>query len=318
MSDLREQKYIVEIAKVQGIAKAAENLFISQPALSKFLSRTEEMYGIQFFERVGKKLIPTYAGEQYLKYAKQIIELDKNFQDQIADIKTMKSGFLAVGSTPGRGRNLFPQILPEFYKKYPKFDLRIYQETANRLEEMLLDGELQVVLMAGGEEYRSMKDFHVEEISSEEICLVASKEKHLKGVYKYGFEHPWLDIRQMGKELFLVLNKGSRLRTVTEKVFRDYGISPKIVEFSSIDTIWEVVSKNFGVALASDFQSPTDAAVDLFSIGTKPVTWKFIAVTRVGGYISVPVQDIIDITKKIYGNQKPEGKIGKADNEWEL
>lgn len=103
MADLREQKYIVEIAKVQGVAKAAENLFISQPALSKFLSRTEELYGIQLFERVGKKMIPTYAGEQYLKYAKQIIELDRNFQEQIADIKTMKSGYLAIGSTPGRG-----------------------------------------------------------------------------------------------------------------------------------------------------------------------------------------------------------------------
>ena len=55
MSELKEQRYIIEIAKVQGVAKAAENLFISQPALSKFLTRTEEMYGVQLFERVGKK-----------------------------------------------------------------------------------------------------------------------------------------------------------------------------------------------------------------------------------------------------------------------
>ena len=44
MAELKEQKYMLEIAKVQGIGKAAENLFISQPALSKFLARTEEMY----------------------------------------------------------------------------------------------------------------------------------------------------------------------------------------------------------------------------------------------------------------------------------
>ena len=58
MSELKEQRYIIEIAKVQGVAKAAENLFISQPALSKFLTRTEEMYGVQLFERIGKKMIP--------------------------------------------------------------------------------------------------------------------------------------------------------------------------------------------------------------------------------------------------------------------
>lgn len=308
MADLREQKYIVEIAKVQGVAKAAENLFISQPALSKFLSRTEELYGIQLFERVGKKMIPTYAGEQYLKYAKQIIELDRNFQEQIADIKTMKSGYLAIGSTPGRGRIIFPQILPKFYEKYPRFDLRVYQETADRLEEMLLEGELQVVMMTGDEAYRNRREFHVEEVSTEEICLVASAEKQLKGIYKYGFRYPWVDIRQLEQEMFLLLNKGSRLRTVTEKVFRDYGITPKIVEFSSIDTIWEVVSKNFGVALASDFQPPEDMGVEIFSIGSKPVTWKFVIVTRVGGYISAPVQDIIDITKEIYGSKNLKGK----------
>ena len=56
MSELKEQRYIIEIAKVQGVAKAAENLFISQPALSKFLTRTEEMYGVQLFERIGKKI----------------------------------------------------------------------------------------------------------------------------------------------------------------------------------------------------------------------------------------------------------------------
>lgn len=106
MADLKEQKYIVEIAKVQGIAKAAENLFISQPALSKFLARTEQEYGILLFERIGKKMIPTYAGEQYLKYAKQILEQDRNFREQIADIKELKSGSLAIGSTYGRGKKI--------------------------------------------------------------------------------------------------------------------------------------------------------------------------------------------------------------------
>lgn len=47
MSELKEQRYIIEIAKVQGLQKRQENLFISQPALSKFLTRTEEMYGVQ-------------------------------------------------------------------------------------------------------------------------------------------------------------------------------------------------------------------------------------------------------------------------------
>ena len=105
MSELKEQRYIIEIAKVQGVAKAAENLFISQPALSKFLTRTEEMYGVQLFERIGKKMIPTYAGKQYLEYAKQIIKLDQDFRNQIADIKMLKT----IGTTPRQLKRIIRQ-----------------------------------------------------------------------------------------------------------------------------------------------------------------------------------------------------------------
>ncbi len=313
MADLKEQRYIIEIAKVQGIAKAAEKLFISQPALSKFLARTEEMYDIQLFERVGKKLIPTYAGEQYLKYAKQMLELDRSFRDQIADIKTLRSGSLAIGSTPGRGKDIFPVILPEFYRQYPQFDLRVYQETAVKLEELLRNGEIQIAMMTSEGDERRFPGFHVEELATEEISLIVSKKRNLKGVPKYGFRYPWVDVRQLEGELFLVLNKGSRLRAVTDRVMKSQMISPKIIEFSSIDTIWKLVSQDFGIAFSSDFNAPPVAGVDLFSFGPQPVTWKFIILTRIGGYISNPIQCMIDITKQIYGNKGLNEKTGGQD-----
>ena len=302
MSELKEQRYIIEIAKVQGVAKAAENLFISQPALSKFLTRTEEMYGVQLFERVGKKMIPTYAGKQYLEYAKQKVELDQDFQNQIADIKRLKKGSLNIGSTPGRGKRILPEILPVFSKEYPEYDLNVYQENAAKLEEMLRNGEIQVALMTGTEELEKDGNFHVEEISTEEICLIAPRSRHFHGVAKYGFRYPWIDIRQMENEKFIMLNKGSRLRYVADKVLKAHAMDSKQIEFSSIDTIWEIVSRDFGVAFASDFQYPKDLDIDIFSIGSRPVTWKFVIVTRVGGYISVPVQRMIEIVKNIYRN----------------
>ncbi len=100
----------------------------------------------------------------------------------------------------------------------------------------------------------------------------------------------------MENEKFIMLNKGSRLRYVTDKVLKNHSMDPKQIEFSSIETIWELVSKDFGVALASDFQYPKSGC-RRFSICSKPVTWKFVIVTRVGGYISVPVQRIIEIAK---------------------
>lgn len=178
--------------------------------------------------------------------------------------------------------------------------MNVYQETAVKLEEMLRNGEIQVALMTGTEELEKDSNFHVEEISTEEICLIAPKSKHFHGIAKYGFRYPWIDIRQMENEKFIMLNKGSRLRYVTDKVLKNHSMDPKQIEFSSIETIWELVSKDFGVALASDFQYPKNLDVDVFSICSGFITWKFVIVTRVGGYISVPVQRIIEIAKNIY------------------
>ena len=126
MSELKEQRYIIEIAKVQGVAKAAENLFISQPALSKFLTRTEEMYGVQLFERIGKKMIPTYAGKQYLEYAKTDRKnWTRTLETRLQISKMLKKGSLNIGSTPGRGKRILPEILPIFSKEYPEYDLNV-------------------------------------------------------------------------------------------------------------------------------------------------------------------------------------------------
>lgn len=163
--------------------------------------------------------------------------------------------------------------------------------------------------MTGEDGDGKLGEFHTEIISTEEICLIVPKSRHLQGVFKYGFRYPWIDIRQLESERFLMLNKGSRLRSVAEKVIKRYGIAPKIMDFSSIDTIWTMVEQDFGIALVSDFEPPVMQNVDMFSVGSKPITWNFIVVTRIGGYRSVPVQHIIDITKTIYGNKGvPEGR----------
>lgn len=130
--------------------------------------------------------------------------------------------------------------------------------------------------MTGTEELEKDGNFHVEEISTEEICLIAPRSRHFRGVAKYGFRYPWIDIRQMENEKFIMLNKGFRLRYVADKVLKTHAMDPKQIEFSSIDTIWEIVSRDFGVAFASDFQYPKDLDIDIFSIGSRPVTWKFV------------------------------------------
>ena len=74
--DLKEQEYVVALAEYGSITRAAEALFISQPTLSIFLSRLENRLGTPLFDKIGRKLVPTVAGELYVRRAKELLRQD--------------------------------------------------------------------------------------------------------------------------------------------------------------------------------------------------------------------------------------------------
>ena len=75
----REMEYVIVIAQEKNLSKAAERLFISQPALSRFLTKLENELGTPLFERKNRQYLPTYAGELYLDTARQILRLQQQF-----------------------------------------------------------------------------------------------------------------------------------------------------------------------------------------------------------------------------------------------
>lgn len=304
--EFRELEYIMEVAKERNISKAAENLYISQPALSRFIQRTEERWGVQLFENINKKLILTYAGEQYLKMARDILERKAEFEDRIEDIRELKTGSLSLGTTAGRGRNILKYILPEFCRKYPQYEIQVYQRNASQLEKMLQEGTIQLALFTIEEErLENYKSFALDLISREEVVLLAAKRRGIEGIGKYGFRYPWVNLREFEQQRFLLLEPESRLRQTADKIFAAYGMSlPHRLEFTSIDTICELVSQDFGVALVTDFHWQEDYGEDcqVFSVGKHPAMWQFVAAHRIGGYISEAAQDLVQITKRYFGN----------------
>ena len=302
--DFKEVSYIVAIAKEGTLSKAAEKLYISQPALSRFLQRTEAFLGVSLFTSIGKKMIPTYAGEKYIEMAKRVLLLKDDFEKELDDIKDLKTGKLSVGLSSGRGKIILGKVLPVFCKKYPQFEVKTYLETAEKLEQFLLDGKVQLI------EYTVDKDEHFaynkmnkDIIAQEEIILVTSKKRHIRGTEKDGFYRPWADLKKLEGERFLLLYPGSRLRSKTDHIFHELGLNPTFMEFTSIDTIWELVRQGFGIALGPEFNCQVSSnSCDYFSIGNNGIRWEFVAAYRNESYLSKQAKDFIEITKYFWGN----------------
>ena len=118
MEDYR-LKVFYSVAKNQSFTKAAAELFITQPAISKHIKLLEEDLGIRLFERKGSFILPTLAGEILFKYAKEIFGLYQEAIYEIGALKNKQDGKLRLGASTTIAQYLISAVLASFYEKFP-------------------------------------------------------------------------------------------------------------------------------------------------------------------------------------------------------
>ena len=121
--DINRYIYISAVAALQNLTKAAEELHISQPALTKAIRRTEEETGVQLFERRSNSLRLTYAGERFLNGAKNLIEAKNMLDREMLQIASGQRGKISLGIHPEIAASWLPKMLPEFAVRYPDIEI---------------------------------------------------------------------------------------------------------------------------------------------------------------------------------------------------
>ena len=142
----RQLKYIVAIAEAGSISLAAKRLYISQPSLSSLLSHVEDEIGVLLFDRDTSPLKPTYAGEQYIAAAKQILGIQRNLDSHFADIRHGKEGRLVLGVGSKLLTHIFPKLIPVFMLHNPGIQIEIVEGSVDYLTEKLHSNEVDAVI----------------------------------------------------------------------------------------------------------------------------------------------------------------------------
>lgn len=303
--DFKDLAYVIEISKQKSITKAAKELGISQPALSNFLNSLEKKLGTKLFNKAGRQLVLTYAGETYLKMANSILNIKNNYTDRIHDISCLHDGSISLGITPGRGKDILPNILPIFRDKYPGIKIRIYEENVQLLEKHLLDGTIELALFTVSEEYDQYPDLVFETIAKESIVLCISRNLPVflaKNIWKPNFPYPWIDLRLLEDDCFILLNDTMRVGQFALRIFKELNMHPEnTMILSNIHTAITLADEGFGVAFSSEFSlRQIYKNLDCFSFGNAPVYWNFVAAFRKGSYISEPAKELVAITRMLY------------------
>lgn len=169
--EMKELDYFIAIAEEKSISKAAERLFMAQSSLSQFLSILENNVGSKLFIRTSRGVRLTQEGELMLQYAYKTLAEYRSVQNEIKDMKQLKSGRVIMGVSSFRGSYLLPPVLNAFRLEHPDVKVEIVEQNSMVLEQQLLSGEIDIALLVMSE---ADPRLNIEWVLKDEICLITS------------------------------------------------------------------------------------------------------------------------------------------------
>ena len=241
--------YILEVAKERSFSKAAQKLFITQPSLSQSIQNLEQQLGIQLFDRTTTPISLTYAGEVYVKNAKQILSLEKKLFEQMSELIALKKGRIIVGVSPYHNKYILPRILPIFQKQYPGIDIVSVEKNTVERRDALLSGTVDISLTVFVEKD---PNFDYLPLITEKIFLALPPTSPLSKYLKKSV-FPLISLEQFRNEPFIVLKKDQALHILADGLFKQAGFKPRILmEIGNIDATIAMVMENLGLAFVPD------------------------------------------------------------------
>lgn len=234
--ELTSLYYFSELAKDLNVTKTAARLFISQQTLSNHIMRIENEFHTRLFYRK-PRLTLTDSGREMLIFSKKVLAERHQFENRLADIEKEEWGLIRLGASHLVSRSMLPIVLPKFSQEYPQVSISLTDMTSPRLQQLILDGELDMAISVLGEAspllnstlimkdkiYLCISDNLLNKYYGEET--EALKQKAIKGAYVSDFQ----------KLPFSIVAPPNILGVSISKCFEEAGFMPQVY-FSSTTT----------------------------------------------------------------------------------
>lgn len=295
--DTKQLLYILKVAECQNITRAAEQLFVSQPALSHFISKAEEELGAKIFNRGTTPLTLTQAGEKYVKTARMILGLQESLKQEIENLKDCRSGVITLGLSDMRATTLLPFVLPEFRRLYPNVTIRTVESSSKEVESNVRNGAVEIGIIPL---YDYGQDLSSSVLYDEELLLVSASEVPSH----HGETRNWVSLGDMTGKDFILLHRPNRIRRAVDAMFIEHGVKPKsIFESCNNMTVYMMAASGLGLAIVPDsvirIMNPMPIP-RVYSIGKGGFHWNMGAIWREDMVLSGAHTQLIRLLKNRY------------------
>ena len=240
--DVRPLRYFVTLAKTRHFGRAATLLHLSQPALSRQLTKLEESIGVKLIERTSRSVVLTAAGERFYTDARSILASPEQAVSNAKAAAAGDEGTLTVGFTMCAAYSVMPRYASTFGALWPNVKLHLREVVSNNLTEQVLSGQIDVAIMFPGLVESGLM---TRVVISEPLCVALSKAHPLAHANL-------LKIEQLAGEPFVLASEdvAASLRAAIIGHCRTHGFDPDIrFEVQLQQTVLSLVSEGVGLAL---------------------------------------------------------------------
>jgi DNA-binding transcriptional LysR family regulator len=239
--NLRHLEVFCTVVQCESFSGAAEQLFMTQPAVSMQVQAVERHFGVQLLERRSRRVVLTEAGRAVHEWARQVLTSEVETRKTVDEFVRAETGRIVLGTTMALGSHVLPQIINRFKKDHPGAEIVVRLADRPSLTDELLAGTIDVGVHIAGEVPSGLD---VETVGNERMVLVSAPTHHLAGRTDVSAE-------ELAEEWFVVPPRGYGYRSVIDRVLADQGLPNfrVLMEVGVIESIKCFIEEGSGIGI---------------------------------------------------------------------
>ncbi|HLB48230.1 MAG TPA: selenium metabolism-associated LysR family transcriptional regulator [Anaerolineales bacterium] len=249
------------VARRLSFSRAADELNLSQPAVSKHIQLLEAELGVRLLHRVGRRVELTDAGHIVADYAQRVSGLTEDMRRVLGELEGLQRGYLRLGASTTPGLYLLPETLARFRMRYPGVETTLAITNSADVTRRVRAGELDLGFVGAPAEAPGLQ---VRAFEGDEIVLIVPAGHTLARQRAFTSD-------LLARETLIVREAGSATRQIAEANLVRLGLSPRrVLEMSGCEAVKRVVSAGLGVAFVSRYAIALELAHRLVSVPEIP------------------------------------------------
>lgn len=291
--EIHQLYYFVAVAETGGFSRAAERCNVAQPSLSQQIMKLERELGQKLFDRLGRSVALTEAGQLLLPRAKSILAEVQGIERRLSQEIDEGYGHLAVGFIPTIAPFLLPNVIKRFAENYPHAELSVHEDLTDALVNSLIEGKLDIGIMS--------LPVNNKLIVTEEICtefLLVASSQHNSLITRAS-----LKTKELEDFPFIALNEIHCLGEQVQSFCYQQDVNLEIVCYTSqLSTVHSCVALGLGVSLVPQILAASDNSNQLEYSAMNDVMphRKIVAASHTSRHQSLLARQFIDLVRDEY------------------